>query len=970
MEYKVLLDLLTDVNLIEVVDAINEMVNNGSINIAAKIFVRSVIQYLKKKEETKNDFIGYLKFTINDIINAEYEKGEKVKNIELSNFTKSIYKKFIKEFEIGTADFDLYSSVMKLSDWLVKEYKIKKDFSEEIITSIYIALMDCDDSGIDWDSRFVSYKNLLVKKDNSIYFNYNLGNEYIKQNFKDVDNNKISYNELKEIIFLSKNIINIYGEGGIGKTNLLFQLWQDVLDDYPMILPIYIDVSKDNEDIKNIAERDYNISLKSYEKSYKEIILLIDGQDSISQKDKMYIESSINNYRNSITKIIVTSRNKMNFQELNIGQNNYECRKYKILELEKEVIKNYLPTNISYSDDLLEILKIPIYLTMYKKSLENKLLEYASSDDNTIDQYYYKKIEDRAQILWNYNKFQFDKRGKDKEIILNIIPYIGYCFTKVDEKEILRKKIMMFIKNYKLISTVIDMYCKIVDTKDENDFNFIMTLNSVNEDLVASDETVKKILDIILETGIIQEIRASKAENNRYYFVHDYLKEFFAACNLLNNDFYYCTYGRDFFLFYSKENNPMRELDVGSETTKFYIGLFNNDVIGILKEEAGYKKYIGNVLGDYYCYEFYGLEKSVKLTSSEKLNEYTKNKNQFEKGLKSYCDDDFGVWSKAYFYTTLASINTEEVDKEINIKKALKLIHKCIFDIEDNENFLFYDDLKKLLDESNRNYPVPKVFNLLGKLYRNYDDTKSENYLEKIKMIYTKGVDLKVSYCANVLGNLYEEEAFKVIYNEVKKDEWVVYRLCIYLMNMGSSDRWFKNIVDDEDKERAINEYKALNIEKNRVNEIRVEKLLYVKIKLKNLINIDKLKLKEAIDICRQKLIQEIGDIVDFPKAECIDGKTEEYSSDILENEKSAFDLFNKSRLLGDRWAIRKLCEYLIELDFNNNLYNLIEDLKPDNKYEWALEKLETIKKSGVQGIQDWIERCGAKMKKGGDIIE
>lgn len=951
-------DFLTTISMIiENIDLIDVLMNSNDINKVTKTLVKAVIQYLKTKNE--NDLISNLQLIINERCKGE-AKNMFGQNIELSDYAEFIYEEFLKEFEIAIEYFDLYNSIMRLSISLAEKSEIKKEFSVNIITSVYKDLMEYDSSGIDWDSRFVSYKNLLVKKDNSIYFNYNFGDKYIKQSFKDIYNNKVSYDELKELIFSSKNIINIFGEGGIGKTNLLFQLWQNVLDDCPNILPIYIDVLKDNESIKDIAEKDYNIDLKSYVKSYKEIILLIDGQDSMSQKDKDYIENSVSTYSNSIKKIIITSRNKINFQELAIGQNNYECKIYKILELQENDIRKYLPTDISYSNDLLEILKIPIYLTMYKKSLSGPL-KYARGNDDTIDQYYYKEIKDRAQILWNYNKFQFDKRGQDKDIILNIIPYIGYCFTKVDEKEILQPKIKSFIKNYKLISTVIDRYSEIIDTKNEIDFNFITILNSINEDLIATDEVLVKIL----KTGIIQEIRASKDINNRYYFAHDYLKEFFAACNLLNNDFYYCTYGRDFFLLYSKDNNPMRELDVGNETTKFYIGLFNDDVISILKNEARNKKFIGNVLGDYYCYELYELEKSVKLTSSEKLDKYYKYKERFNKGFNSYCNDDFGVWSKAYFYTTLATIDKD--NKELNIKNALELIHKCIFGIENKGDFLSYDELKKLLKETDRSYPVPKVFNLLGKLYRNYDDIKSREYFKKIEMIFKKGSDLNVSYCANVLGNLYEELAFKEIYNEVIKDkvknEWMVYRLCSYLMNMGSSDSWFKNIINDKDKEKAIKEYKDLIIKKNRVNKIRVEKLLYVKIKLESLLNIDTIKLNEAIEICHQKLIQEIGDIVNFLEARNDGDKKEEYSEQILEKEEETFKCFNKSRLLGDRWAIRKLCEYLIELDFNNNLYNLIENSKPDNKYEWALEKLETIKKSGVQGIQTWIKRCENKMK-------
>lgn len=900
----------------------NELINVKDLDGVAKIFIKSLCKYLKNKPEDNDKVLkSLISRIVADNLNVDKE------NKKITNY---LYQELINEINNISKEFDMYCSIQEITNNTVSKFNCEKNIIKKIVTDIHIEFMGFE---YNLDSRYISYINLSHKKNFGDYFEYDL-DKYIEVTFDD-DEKKIEFNEFYQIFSTETKFINVYGDGGIGKTNLLLILWKNTLDKHIKNLPIYIDFSKEDMSIENHIEKYYCQQMTTYLDQENKIVLLIDGQNTISSKDIKKIENFIEKYGNKIKTVVITSRKKINFQKINLGQQGFKYRNIKINQLTKEDIINYLGEVNNISDDLFEILKTPIYLVMYKKYLDG-ILNYPKGEQNIINNHFYTRITKPVQVIWNYNKQQADRYfgEENDEIFLKIIPFIGYQFVKTLHKKISNQDMIKFINDYANIS--------------------------------GRDIDCKEILRKIVDTGILQEVSSNILTNKEYYFSHDYLKEFFAAVNLLNNDLVYCFNGTNKLLKHNDNPIVMRDMDLNSKYVEFYVDLFDEEIIDKLKKIYNDSELLGNVLGDIYCYDLYLIDKNNCETN--KLDKIIPNIQRYIKGASLFSNSEhFGIWAKAYYYITLVSIyefelkrlsddnikllydctielfdgkiaRLEKIDKNIiedNIKiyinTALKLMHQCAFDLEDREKFLQIDELKQLMiNTKNKQYPVPKIFNLLGKIYKDYDS--SEDNIEKMLLIYQRGADLGVFYSANILGAFYEKEAFKALCNYSKKgNKCAICRLSTYLMDMG------ENQINKIMKENfGINNDTLLNLKEKLdsldCNGKRISKAKYFWAKKINIdVNIDKMSLKQCL---------------------------EEGIEDVINKEMRAFEYFYSSLLLGEKWAVRKVCEYLIKRDEDGKMYSKIKGENNKNRYKYALEKLEAIKYSNVNGIDHWIEQC------------
>lgn len=893
---------------------------------------------------------------------------------------------------------------------------------------IYEGLLHLKNNGtIDEKILYNLCKNLVLIETSYKYlvYNNNFHNGYFHKYFSyNLDKSiarTLSYKEEEKIkefatdTFIEEKIINeednlvlinIYGEGGIGKTHLLLEICQKIMFEKNQIA-IYI--SDYDELDKYINE----YKLKEYR---GKLILLFDDclQDNLKRLETFFKDNSEIMYNN--IKIISTSRKKMNTQGAfnSNGSKATDCYQYyKLEELSKEDIKDYLSDNGYDSEDisdyLLDILKIPLYLVMYLFFKNNgKLTQKFGESENKIFRYY-DIISSPVHILWNYNLLNYyicssDNIYIDEEIDIEVLffyflPYVSYYLVKT-----LKNKV-----DFSEMKEIVSQYNKIFS--DNKIFIDNKTDKTDKTDKIYKGK-LENYLSVAVKMGIL--VRQPIGKNIQYSIVHDYIKEFFSAVNMFNNDIYfYVTNGKNDLLRISeenlkiikyvsgkykksskkkdkkkdkkkgkkkgkkkdkkKDNKVLRDLDINSKSVEFYVDLFDKKLKKMFEKTIKKNVYRGNILGDIYCYGLYKIEKDRKISINDKLSFISTNITDFCKGYNMYIDDsyikdnNFGVWSKAYFLFTFANLfnelkdykknielndsdrnNLEEIVNTINSKlglkpdlksekidenikicvsKALGMMHKCIFNCEQaQEEFLSLDELKNcsanIRDEA---FEMPKVFNLLGNIYNRYDRCKREEHREKMIILYKLGCESGVSYCYNSLGTIYENMAKELLEKKLEDKDCSRCRYYLYKMNDGN----YMNSLNDINE--VINKLKETN------NQYKHEKC---STRIEGIINYyNKRKYEGKYNIkC---------------KNEVIDNK-------IIELEKEAFACFYNSYKLGDKWALRKICEFLIKRDNDEEMYKFTryEQENDISSTDFIEGELKKIKYSNLNGVDIWLNEC------------
>ena len=220
-----------------------------------------------------------------------------------------------------------------------------------------------------------------------------------------MENLNMKYNKvplIKEIESCNDNIL-YYGEGGIGKTTQMHLAFNYFSSSYTNIVPIFLDADEEidfrksdpimsaiaskylgsNIDINDV-EMLFTNNAPSSAKKYTYIIF-IDGINELSQKSKGYLIEKITHVikESNNTRFIISSRIKENFGS--------KFKYTAIKPLEKKNISEYLGKKFGVKDNfkdinesLVEILQIPLYLSVFKNTYEDSDYKPNIYDASTV----------------------------------------------------------------------------------------------------------------------------------------------------------------------------------------------------------------------------------------------------------------------------------------------------------------------------------------------------------------------------------------------------------------------------------------------------------------------------------------------------------------------------------------------------------------------------------------------------------
>lgn len=441
-------------------------------------------------------------------------------------------------------------------------FDLFKNFSSELfdkkplLTSIKSTLSELShsmyESIINSESYFPELRNELLSN----------GHEY--EVFKDFTLNKnyvmtIENNDTFPLVdeFKENNNLLIIGEGGVGKTTLLIsymKLFFDSNNTSLKSLPVYVKLSKcssgsDPEhcilvEIKRQLEVLVNGNSQYSSKDildewakdttdFPQYTLLLDGFNEVTTNDNGTLRSNISKEINKLLemknlRIILVSR-VTDFSDLDLesfkslhatGINEIEIRKYLSTLYNKEKVSLIMADN-----DLVEHLRIPLFLIMFSYSNNENI-------PKTRGAILYNFYNSR-ESFYNEKNRQSVKMENRKMLVINalldfVLPDLGFYMeqhqkfhlNEIDLEDIIQESIA---HSQKYISLRADL----LSTYNRRPNNLKQTLS----DLSANIHDLTILLSDYL--GIL----CYDAENN-YYFVHQYIRDYFSAYHCLREIYY------------------------------------------------------------------------------------------------------------------------------------------------------------------------------------------------------------------------------------------------------------------------------------------------------------------------------------------------------------------------------------------------------------------------------------------------
>lgn len=349
----------------------------------------------------------------------------------------------------------------------------------------------------------------------------------------------------------------LIGEGGMGKTYSLVQIWKHYLNTPKSPIPIFVSLNRYNDVtekeresfitnyiIENYfqkrffsntdKEKLWKLILNNQQTQHKEkpvIILLLDGFNEITVS-QTNIRKDIDDWwfqKAKGVQIIISSRYDM---RLDYRWN--DLQKIDLQPLNEETISKYLSVldiETPTSKELLSLLSNPMMLTLF------------ASTDEIISKYskypkFVFKLEftSQGELMWNFFEGQLVKyfeaiKYNDTEfayysfLLKHFIPYIGFEMEKMG---------LYHIQENKLIE-IINKGCVLFFTENfENTFptyrSHIAKFDLADKQFPQTGVRFQKIIDILC--GKLQILIQ---ENHSYKFLHQNFRDFSASVHHLND---------------------------------------------------------------------------------------------------------------------------------------------------------------------------------------------------------------------------------------------------------------------------------------------------------------------------------------------------------------------------------------------------------------------------------------------------
>lgn len=338
-----------------------------------------------------------------------------------------------------------------------------------------------------------------------------------------MENANIKYSEVPLIKKIEKCNDNIlyYGEGGIGKTTQMQLAFNYFSSKCTNTVPIFLDADKEidfrkadplmsaiagkylgsdieTDDIWKLFTNNSPSSAKNY--TY---IIFVDGINELTQNNKGYLIEKITHIisESKNTRFIISSRIKENL--------GLRFKNIAIKPLEKKNILKYLGENYgandnskNINDSLVEILQIPLYLSVFKNTYKGSDYKPNIYDESTVR---------KADILDSYIQKILHEKRKTNAADTTLFEFIVKYFLPALAFEMVKEN--MFSIDYDLA----DRFCE--STKY---FKGIAKRRFVDFNINSAD------------TICVSNCALLEAHNDVYTFPHQIWRDYFCAKHIIN----------------------------------------------------------------------------------------------------------------------------------------------------------------------------------------------------------------------------------------------------------------------------------------------------------------------------------------------------------------------------------------------------------------------------------------------------
>lgn len=342
-----------------------------------------------------------------------------------------------------------------------------------------------------------------------------------------MENQNIKYKDvplIKEIEKCNDNIL-YYGEGGIGKTTQMQLAFNYFSSKCTNTVPVFLDADKEidfrkadplmsaiaykylgsdieTDDIWKLFTNNSPSSAKNY--TY---IIFVDGINELTQNNKGYLIEKITHIisESKNTRFIISSRIKENL--------GLRFKNIAIKPLEKKNILKYLGENYgandnskNINDSLVEILQIPLYLSVFKNTYNSSDYKPNIYDESTVR---------KADILDSYIQKILHEKRKTNAADTALFEFIVKYFLPALAFEMVKENVhVISITEYRKLrdnTKYFETFCY-----DENALDIF-------------EQNSRKAHNYIVENFALLE-----SHNDVYTFPHQIWRDYFCAKHIIN----------------------------------------------------------------------------------------------------------------------------------------------------------------------------------------------------------------------------------------------------------------------------------------------------------------------------------------------------------------------------------------------------------------------------------------------------
>jgi WD40 repeat protein len=354
----------------------------------------------------------------------------------------------------------------------------------------------------------------------------------------------------------------IIGEGGMGKTVSLLEVWRQLLSEPSYPIPLFIPLNEFNRSVgikkktfilRYIAatyldesdptdaflEKLWSLFIEERQSSPPDFILLLDGYNEVSVDEESLL-SELGRFSDNTknVQLLVTSR----YSEI---QSNHWARNatlFNLQPLSDSSILSYLGKFQSVtipSGEILTLLKNPMMLSLYIGT-DITLQELKEKDK----QFVFDPATKKGELLWNFNEAMLAKQLGDRDddevekdfvryLFRLLIPYLAWKIEKSGE---------FYLQDSPndseslTFSLVINEACAYFDTNSEAcahafpEFFHSKHLPIGHKEGLENMHRSRKIRKYLLDI-----LQVMVLENNSSRFLHQHFRDFFSACHLRNS---------------------------------------------------------------------------------------------------------------------------------------------------------------------------------------------------------------------------------------------------------------------------------------------------------------------------------------------------------------------------------------------------------------------------------------------------